>query len=169
MPTFFFWLLAGLLLTFAMVVLLVDHALYPGVPGTDAGATPPAYMVTLRDVAFFILTISCMLFVLFLLASLRSEGNTQTLGNRAGQVFVALNGAFFIASLVYVFVYRYELSASAQAGSTASNFYYAAVTDLGLVMLLLAGTSCYKSPGACFDVIRGVFQVLAILGGGPVR
>lgn len=145
---------SGILVAFALVILSLDNYLYPGNPGTNPSAVPPEFMVVLRDVAFFLLTILAILWFLWVFFKERGEWSRKI------TFFVGLNALFFLACWVYMFVYRYELSANAQAGSEASNFYYAAIGYLGLVLLLFAGGACYSNPWSCNDVLNTILVIM---------
>lgn len=150
------WFVVGLLNVFAVVVLIVDHAQYPGNPADPNTEPAPEYMVVLRDVAFFILVISA---ILLMVRFIRTYDFAE---NRLMGAFAVANMMFFIASIVYMFVYRYELDFSAQQGSAASNFYYAAIGYIGLIVFSFTVLGCTNDPFTCSNFVGGMFELLRI-------
>lgn len=108
------WVALAVANIFAVIILMVDHIQYPG-----AGTPIPDDIAVLRGVAFFILVVTAAILVLLFLANFRTLYSKST----GAFAFLALNGCFFIACFVYLLVYEYGLSSSAQAGSAASNFF----------------------------------------------
>ena len=86
----------------AAVTLMVDHSLYPGVPNQDNGAIPPEGWSIGRDVAFFVLMISAILFLCYLFIKFKGFGLYFHIHDSKLSILYRLLGVCIRVSLSFV-------------------------------------------------------------------